>query len=182
MWDGEPIVDVVEDRLGARGEPLSDLVRPHRRTGEVVAVVGAPGMGKSAVLRSVARQGEVTGYRVLSDAVTDDGTAVFDRLAAILREADDDASTPLSHLLDRASARRPHLVVVDDVHLLPEPALAELTEISRRLAGQPVLFVLSCDPRTATRLPAEITRRTLRPLGPASAAVLLRRQPTVVAG
>jgi DNA-binding CsgD family transcriptional regulator len=123
---------------------------PELVPGEPVVVVGGPGMGKTWTLASVAEQAAAAGYRVV------DATGLV------------------------PSERRPQLVTVDDVHLLPAETARNLFDLARGVSRQPVVFLFSADPRAAP--PAGMRRHVLQPWSRASAAVLLREQPATVAG
>src|SRR4051812_43926771 len=81
------------------------------------------------------------------------------------------------------AARRPTLLVVDDLHWADEPSLRWLVYLARRLEGLPVLLLVGTRPPAQANLPvlvsellADPTGVSIRPgsLGEESAAVLAR--------
>jgi tetratricopeptide (TPR) repeat protein len=168
-----------------------------RSGGQVVAVVGEPGCGKTALIeafRAGAEEGGATvmhgrchdgesglPFALAADLLRAAGSAspglaarlpahvaaMAGRLAPELAEQAPEQAAPLSSPMDLArlyaairttfqlaagGAAQAGIVVVEDVHWADRPSLDLLAYLVRRLAGWPVLLVLSWRPEQAERL------------------------------
>ncbi|MFF5449600.1 AAA family ATPase [Streptomyces sp. NPDC012888] len=140
---------------------LEELLQAARRgTGRAALVTGSPGTGRSTLLRAFARRAAGHGSLVLtasaSRAETDLPLGVVGQLlscaglpaATVPRTEDGRPDVLLDALRDHAAAA-PVVVLVDDVQYADEPSVRCLLYLCGRLAGVPVLLVLSGPARQA---------------------------------
>jgi ATP/maltotriose-dependent transcriptional regulator MalT len=167
---GEPFV-------GRDGE-LALLARQHSLAaagrGRLVLVVGPPGVGKTALTRRFLAAHDARAIWVSGDieetplaggllehvARSADGPEAG-LLGAVLDAGGADPLTAGSALLEvlRAGhAAGPRVLVVDDAHWGDELSLKALAFAARRLAGGPVLCVITTRPEELPRLPAGLLR------------------------
>lgn len=168
-WQGEGVLLEREDVLAAIAADAEDA-RGGR--GRVVLVEGAPGAGKTAVLRaatsalaamgpavSAARGGELeqqlpwgiarTVLRPLATAAPD---AVGPVAGAVLGlgggHAGDDVAAlfELTELCLAAAAERPLALVIDDAHWADEGSARFLAHLAARVAAVPVLLLIAARP------------------------------------
>ncbi|MEV8373194.1 AAA family ATPase [Kribbella sp. NPDC056861] len=138
--------------------------------GSVFLITGETGIGKSSVLRSFAA--ELTSARVLVGAC--DEVSAPPRLGP-LRDAGWPVDLGYQELLARLG-ERPTVLLVDDVQWADDATLDLLSYLARRVAGHPLLVVLTLadDSRLPERLhrwigglaTAGAQRLPLAPLGP----------------
>ncbi|MCU7726913.1 helix-turn-helix transcriptional regulator [Actinoplanes sp. KI2] len=193
------------DGLIGRDSELSQLCRlvdPPPAASEVRALLGEPGMGKTALLAAVTEAARSAGLRVLTVAGREsERDLVFAGLHQLLRPvlarvptlpgrqaqallgAFGIAPEPVPPdalltgiavltLLSGLAEDQPLLVVVDDVQWLDRASLDVLTFVARRLECEPLVLVLAGRAGVGD-LPALV----LRPLTPAAAGSLLDAQP-----
>ena len=164
-----------------------------RGRGRVVVVTGEAGIGKTRLIRELARRADNAGARVAVGAGVDVGgeapLAMWQELAralvAVVPQPPDRAGWPselgrlapdlarglgrhgappvvaapelerlrvfdaVLRLVEWAAAGRPVLLVAEDVHRADRASIALCAHIGRRLAGMPVLFVLTRRDRPA---------------------------------
>jgi DNA-binding CsgD family transcriptional regulator len=171
--------------------------------GKTLLFTGEPGVGKTALLDAAEEAALAAGIGVLRAAGSEFGTRVsFSGLAQLLRPLsgcqpslsplhrralmaiDGDAAEPPPDrlvvfqatlaLLGRAGARRPRLVIVDDLQWLDPSSASALGFVARRLAGLQVGLLAVSRPRAESFSEhAGLAEHELRPLDSASAARLL---------
>ncbi|HXT91097.1 MAG TPA: AAA family ATPase [Trebonia sp.] len=149
---------------------LSVLIDKVSENGTATAVLGEAGIGKTSLLRAVADYGEAAGLLVLrTEGVEAEAQLPFACLHQLLwpvldgaarlsepqRQAlaaafgDGAAGRPepfmialaTLNLLAEAAARRPVLIVADDVQWLDSPTHDVLTFIARRITSDPIVLV-----------------------------------------
>jgi DNA-binding CsgD family transcriptional regulator len=161
--------------LRGRSEPMARalaLVRGAVRhgTGGVVLICGPAGIGKTALLTEVRRQAERTGVRSLVAACDPIGQispaapllaalragraplATAEQIARIVQAADEPLllAETVADALERAAARGPLLVAVDDVQWADRVTRFAIRTLRSRLLGLPVVWLLASrdeDPR-----------------------------------
>ncbi|MGW5499022.1 AAA family ATPase [Streptomyces olivaceoviridis] len=172
-------------------------------SGGALLVTGEPGVGKTALLRHVLGALEEDGPRLLTAVATEaDSRRTFAALAELLRPVRvfddrlppgqrevlraclDTRSAPVDgpfpvasatlNLLAEAAARRPVLLVVENLHWLDPATAAVVPFVARRLASEPIVLLATV--REGFSSPADTTGLPvlpLEPLGPAEAATLV---------
>ncbi|WP_107069325.1 helix-turn-helix transcriptional regulator [Streptomyces durhamensis] len=160
-------------------ELVSALIRIENGPGRTVALVGDPGIGKSALMWAVAAEARAAGIPVR--------TARGRSATASLQ---DDAPPPqdLREVVARAAEGGPLLAVVDDVHLLAPDQLPYIEQLLQATAGGHVLCLVAYRQRQLSAMAAEMASRAasdgllevwgLGPLSPEQAAELLGDHPS----
>jgi DNA-binding CsgD family transcriptional regulator len=171
--------------------------------GATLLFTGEPGIGKTALLDAAEEAALAAGFQVSRTAASEFGTRVsFSGLAQLLRPLSaDQPSLDSSHrhalaaiagdarqsppdrlvvfqaalaLLGQAAARRPLLVIVDDLQWLDRSSASAFGFVARRLAGLRVGFLaVSRSGSESFSERAGLSEHELRPLDAASAASLL---------
>lgn len=152
---------------------LSDLLTEAESGAVVVAVVGAPGIGKTTLLKELAAQragrwAQATAWEadlpggVLAQLVQDEIPA--------------DPLDAAAHLVDRLTGTGPQLLVIDDAHFADDVSLQAISTLVRHQSEVPVLVVLGAV--TVDGLAADMVNRQIRLAGLAPAALgeLARRR------
>jgi DNA-binding CsgD family transcriptional regulator len=184
-------------------ETLAAMIDRISERGGSVAVVGEPGVGKSSLLRTMAGYGRSAGLQVLETTGVESEAqlpfaglhqllrpilAAATQLPDVQRQAIDaalgaEAAAPperfmialaVLNIIADAAARRPVLVVVDDVQWLDRPTQEVLTFVARRISADPV--VLAGGVRAGHDVPfasAGLTELTVGSLDETSARALL---------
>lgn len=191
------------ERETARIEALVDGI--HER-GEALVVRGAPGIGKSALLAAAVARAREHGVAVsITSGVQSETHLPFAGLYQLVqpllgaagelpgrqREAllgafgMEDVSAPepflialaVLNLLGDAAARRPLLIVVDDVQWLDRSTAEVLGFVARRVRSEPIVLLLAVRDGFATSLDdSDLAELRLEGLSPADAAALLDAQ------
>ena len=167
--------------------------------GQVVLVAGAPGIGKTALVRhflagcgarAMMGSGDPDEMSLSGGLLEQLARSVPARsagpLLALLETGHPDllpAGSALLAMLAELSAERPLIVVVDDALWGDELSLKALTFAVRRLVSQPVLCLILACPGEMARLPAGLmrvvgdrgSRLDLGGFGPEDVAVLAER-------
>jgi DNA-binding CsgD family transcriptional regulator len=142
--------------------------------GRLVLVAGPPGVGKTALIRRFLAARDAQAIWVSGDA--EETPLAGGLLEHMARAADNPEAGLLSSLLAAGGAdplsagsallgmlrsgpaARPRVLVVDDAHWGDELSLKALGFAARRLAGDPVLCVITTRPEELHRLPAGLLR------------------------
>ena len=154
---------MVSHTLTARDRLLASLSSfVSSPTDHSIALVGAPGTGRTALLAAAERMASDAGYRLARLNTRAGSESVLTELAAHLREsdtsephsdtdADDDATDLRQTLLSLARRPRSHslLIGLDDADQLDDSAAQTLSFLCRRLAGSRVKLVTTCVPGVA---------------------------------
>jgi DNA-binding CsgD family transcriptional regulator/tetratricopeptide (TPR) repeat protein len=158
--------------VGRRSESelINSFLVAAAREGGALLLVGEPGVGKTALLRSAAEAASALGTRVLqTEGVQFEAEVAFSGLAKALLPVLDEidgldslyrdalrtaiglgqgspadrlvVSNAALGLLTRAAVVRPLMLVVDDLQWLDRPSSGVLSFVSRRLAGSAVGFL-----------------------------------------
>ncbi|MCZ4122301.1 helix-turn-helix transcriptional regulator [Streptomyces sp. H39-S7] len=168
-------------------------------SGRLVLFRAPTGTGRSALLEAAAEKGAKLGMRVLRVHASAECPRAPLALVRQLLNAPSDpddlhnapeeadhrtSSSRLWRLLCELAAESPLLVAVDDAHLADQPSRSWLTEAARRLAGMPVLMVVTergqydiapPTPGLAYSLPPGVVRmHAVAPLSRAAAEELVR--------
>lgn len=158
--------------LTGRAEVLNlcrtSLFKTLRGRGRSVLIASEPGMGRSRVLDNVVVEAKLLGALVLRADASDGGEfGVVARLAqslvearreclpsdaglqelvggAALTERRDRLLRALNQWLLECAAKKPLVLVIDDVHAIDEPSLAGLAALAAELHDQPLLIVAAC--------------------------------------
>lgn len=194
----------------ARLEALVDGVRER---GDALLVRGAPGIGKSALLEAATAHAEARGMAVSSTSGVQSEThlpfaglhqlvhpllAAAEELPVRQREAllgafgMVDVASPepflialaVLNLFGEAAARRPLLVVVDDVQWLDRPTTEVLGFVARRVRSEPIVLLLAVRDGHPTSLDdSDLAELRLGGLTPHDAEALLdARAPALPVG
>lgn len=162
--------DLVED--GSNAEALAWLDRPEAWPLGRMALHGAPGVGKSHMLRATAAR---RGWRLITGAELDRGAALAPAIGTALDEADRAASEPLLHLINRSmESGAPLLLAAREPPARWPVALPDLA--SRLRATQAVAIGAPSDGLLAALLAKHLADRQLR-VEPMVQAFLLARLP-----
>ncbi|SEH01079.1 Predicted ATPase [Nonomuraea solani] len=191
------------ERETARLEGLVDGV--HER-GDALVVRGVPGIGKSALLAVAVARAEARGVTVAGASGVQSEThlpfaglhqvlrpmlGAADQLPARQREAllgafgMAEVSDPepflvalaVLNLLGDAAARRPLLIVVDDVQWLDRPTTEVLAFVARRVRSDPIVLLMGLRDGYPTGLDgSDVPELELTGLDPAAAEALLDAQ------
>ncbi|MEU4876468.1 LuxR C-terminal-related transcriptional regulator [Streptomyces sp. NPDC021608] len=155
---------------------VSDLVGTG--SGRSVALVGDPGIGKSALLRAVAAQARALGIPVRT---------AHGRTAAPSPAVGELPRQEVREVTAHAAEGRPLLAVVEDFHLLPDDEQLHVERLLRAASTGPVLCLLACRQRQLAPWHAELLSRAgsadllevwnLGPLSREQAAQLLADHP-----
>ncbi|GAA1745199.1 helix-turn-helix transcriptional regulator [Luedemannella helvata] len=173
----EPASMALHGRAAEWAAVASVLAAARDRAGAAVVLVGPVGTGKSALLAAAVAQARSDGFVVVSSTGSPNETDLpYAGLRRLLdgpaTDGARDAEAALASLRD-LGAKRPVLVVVDDVHHLDRPSVNALSYVARRLAGSAIGMVFAVDPDGADLLDRSVPRRTLPPLdAPAGRALL----------
>jgi DNA-binding NarL/FixJ family response regulator len=140
-------VTVLIGRTGCVGRDLelSELAERLHRTvsdgAEVVAVVGSPGIGKTALLRAlVAQHGGALWARATPWETALSGGVLAQMLQDVVR---DDPVAAEAQLVDRLRGSQPALLIIDDVEHADMLSLQAISTLVRRQRELPVLVVLA---------------------------------------
>ncbi|MER5648791.1 AAA family ATPase [Streptosporangium sp. NPDC002524] len=182
---------------------LEGLVDRVHEGGNALVVCGAPGIGKSALLAVAAARAEARGVTVSGVSGVQSEThlpfaglhqllrpmlGAADRLPARQREAllgafgMAEVSDPepflvalaVLNLLGEVAARRPLLIVVDDLQWLDRPTIEVLGFVARRVRSDPIVLLMALRDGYPTSLDdSDVPRLTLTGLDPAAAEALL---------
>ncbi|HEY0107808.1 MAG TPA: AAA family ATPase [Rhizomicrobium sp.] len=195
-----PVLYGREDDI-ALVERLIDAVR---QSGAALTISGEPGIGKSALLDVAQDLARARAMRVLrlSGAMSESHlpfSALHQAVGPILKQAgtlpprqrsalqagfglSDDAAAPdlflvglaTLTLLTESAARKPILILADDVQWLDQPSRDVLAFISRRLSSDPIVLLMAIRHGSEEFLPhSEVPRRQLFRLPAAAAERLL---------
>lgn len=129
--------------LAGRDAELSDLtdrLDGSVERGRVVAVVGAPGMGKTALLRALAATRDGAWWARAAAWETDLPGGVLAQL--IQDDVPADPVDAAAHLVDRWQGRGPVLAVIDDADHADDVSLQAISTLVRHQRDLPVLVVL----------------------------------------
>ncbi|MCX5195079.1 LuxR C-terminal-related transcriptional regulator [Streptomyces sp. NBC_00249] len=182
--------EVLLEREEAFGAAASAGASARSGNGRWLRLGAATGTGRTALLEEVVRREAADGaMRVLHARCAPEESAFPFALvrqlfpeAGYIPFADPPAAEEqrtfhflVTHLAATAE-RQPVLLAVDDLHDADAASRRWIGYLARRLAGLPVLLVLTeCQERAATALPAATgTSVQLRPLGPAAVTRLVR--------
>jgi len=174
------------------------LARTLAGHGGLVLVSGEAGIGKTALVAALARQGATQGALVLTGQSYDlDGTPRYGPWAEICAQSPSGAGLPAHDAafvtgtlawLRATAARRPLVLILDDLHWADPASLELLRLVSRRAGAQPLLLIGIYRPDDIapthplyTLLPvlmheAAATRLALRPLTNADLHALVRER------
>ncbi|MEJ0028795.1 MAG: AAA family ATPase [Rhizomicrobium sp.] len=183
---------------------IEDLIDGVRRNGAALTISGEPGIGKSTLLDAAQDLGRARGMRVLrlSGAMCESHlpfSALHQAVGPILKQAEalpprqrsalqaafglsDDAAVPelflvglaTLTLLTESAARKPILILADDVQWLDQPSREVIAFISRRLSSDPVILLMAIRHGSdESLLPSDVPRRQLFRLPAAEAERLL---------
>ncbi|MFC4117810.1 helix-turn-helix transcriptional regulator [Nonomuraea zeae] len=194
---------VGRERETAQVEALVDRIRER---GDALVLRGAPGIGKSALLAVASEWARAHEVAVSSTSGVQSEThlpfaglyqlvqpllGAADELPARQREAllgafgMEDAAAPepflialaVLNLFGDAAARRPLLIVVDDVQWLDRSTTEVLGFVARRVRSEPIALLLAVRDGYATSLDdSDLTELALDGLAPAAAEALLDAQ------
>ncbi|HLL47452.1 MAG TPA: AAA family ATPase, partial [Longimicrobiaceae bacterium] len=145
--------------------------------GSTVFLLGETGMGKSRLVRAVAREAERRGARVVTGRAyrAESGVRYGLFRDAFPAGAGGDPCSRVPGRLRRLAAERPLLLVLEDLHWADPCSLELLHLLAWGVAGQPVLILCTCDDLHPAGSPA--ARDTLRSLLAQNAAGSLRLPP-----
>jgi hypothetical protein len=186
------------DLLGRRTESsrLSRLLDSTASAGGALALVGQPGVGKSALLRWAAQQAAARGMQVLSVTGVEDEFEIPYAALHLLAEGlprgrRNELAQAITHdwgpsrvaqillnVLSELGLIRPVVLCVDDSHWLDPQSWEVLTFLARRLADDPVLLLLGIreSGQAEDRLDGSgLATMSVQPLATAEAEELLDR-------
>jgi DNA-binding CsgD family transcriptional regulator len=173
---------------------LTELLDSLADGGRALVLSGQPGVGKSALLRWVAREAEARGMWVLSaTGVEDEVTIPYAGLLLFVRAVPADRREALADamvndrppvrvaqimldLLSEAGRTRPVVLCIDDAQWLDAQSWATLSFMARRLADDPALLLLAMrdsGPSQDRLDEAGLIDMAVEPLAVADAAALL---------
>ncbi len=189
---------------GPQADMLAALIDGIRGSGgRTVLILGAPGIGKSALLAHAAAHASAAGFSIVrlfgEPAGSDvpyaglqqlahslggnpDALAEPQRSALAMALGTGEATVPdvflvglaTLNLVVEAAARAPVLLVADDIQWLDDPTLSLLVFMARRVSTEAVLLLWAAREGYRGRLSAdELTTLTLPPLSDADAESLL---------